>query len=243
MMARLSRNTFWQLGIFRLTIAVCILFILLMVLAMFLYPGGTLADPHRQGYSFFLNFLSDLGRTVTPSGQPNLASHVLFTIALSLGALSFAPFFVALTQLFTGSGLTMWLSRLGAGCGLISSIGFLGVAYMPLNISAQVHNLFLDAAFASFLLAFVLLFLAALLTPDCPRQCVWVFSAFAALLVVYLLAILFGPAAGPSVWAVIQATGQKIVVFASIITALIQALSAPSLLLKRSRITGKAVRR
>ncbi|MDQ2713331.1 MAG: hypothetical protein M3Z08_00285, partial [Chloroflexota bacterium] len=62
MVGTLSRNAFWRVGIFRLAVAVCLLFLLLTVIAMLLYPGGTMANHHSQGYTFFLNFFSDLGR-------------------------------------------------------------------------------------------------------------------------------------------------------------------------------------
>lgn len=242
MMGRLSRNAFWQVGVFRITITVSILFFLLTFIAMLLYPGGTMTDPHSHGYSFFLNFLSDLGRIATPSGQANLISRVLFTIALSMGALGVALFFVALTQFFPGSGIAARLSRLGAICGLVTSICFIGVAFVPLDFSGLVHYMFLDAALLSFLLAFLLLFLAVLLTPGFPRRVVWVFSAFAVLLAAYslllLFLLLFGPKAGTLTWEIIQATGQKIIVYASILTALIQAFSMQGLRLKNAELSS-----
>ncbi len=233
MVGRIPRNAFWQVGVFRITVAVSILFFLLTIIAMLLYPGGTITDPHSHGYSFFLNFFSDLGRITALSGQSNLASRVLFTIALSMGALSIALFFVAFTQFFTGSGIALRLSRIGAVCGLVTSICLIGVAFVPMDLSGQVHNLFLDVAVPSFLVAFLLLFQAVLLTPSFPRRFVLVFSAFALLLTGYtlllLFLLLFGPTAGTLAWEIIQATGQKVIVYASILTALIQALSVPLL--------------
>jgi hypothetical protein len=242
MVGKLSRNAFWQIGVFRITLAVSILFVLLTVIAMLLYPGGTMTDPHSHGYSFFLNFLSDLGRIATPSGQSNLASRMLFTIALSMGAVGVALFFVALTQFFAGSGIVPWLSRLAAIFGLVASICFIGVAFVPLDLSGPVHYLFLDAALLSFLLAFLLLFLAVLLTPGFPRRVVWVFSAFAVLLAGYslflLFLLLFGPATGTLIWEIAQATGQKIIVYASILTAFIQAVSMQPLLVKNAEVSS-----
>lgn len=232
-----SRDSFWRVGAFRITVVVSILFFLLTAIAMLLYPGGTLTNPHSHGYSFFLNFLSDLGRFSTPSGQSNLASMVLFTIALSMGALGIALFFLAFTQLFTTSGAALWLSRLGAGCGLIASIGFLGVAGVPVDLDEWIHNFFLDAAFVSFLAAFLLIFLAVLYKPDLPRRFVRVFCAFGLVLIGYTILLvcmlLFGPAAGTLPWEIVQATGQKVIVSASILTALVQALNTPPLLLKK----------
>src|SRR4249920_2872742 len=107
----LPHNAFWQVGVFRIVVVIGLLFYLLLTyllltLSMLLYPGGTKADPHTQGYSFFTNFLSDLGHTVTPSGQSNIASMVLFIIALILAGIATALFSLAFTQLFTLSPLT-----------------------------------------------------------------------------------------------------------------------------------------
>jgi len=241
MVGRLSRNTLWQISIFRITIVVSILFFLLTIIAMLLYPGGTMTDPHTHGYSFFWNFLSDLGRISTPNGQSNLISRVLFTVALSMGAVGVALFFIALTPFFPNSGTASWLSRLAAIFGLITSICFIGVAFVPLDLSGQVHYLFLDAALLSFLLAFLLLFLSVLLTPRFPRRVIWVFSAFAVLLAGYSLFLLFllffGPPAGTPTWELVQATGQKIIVYASILTAFIQAISIQPLLAQNTELS------
>lgn len=242
MLDKLSRNTLWQISIFRITIAVSILFFLLTISAMLLYPGGTMTNPHTHGYSFFWNFLSDLGRISTPAGQSNLISRMLFTIALSMGAVSVALFFIALTPFFPNFGTISWLSRLATIFGLITSICFIGVAFVPLDLSGQVHYLFLDAALLSFLLAFLLLFLAVLLTPRFPRRVIWVFSAFAFLLAIYslflLYLLLFGPPAGTPTWELVQATGQKIIVYASLLTAFIQAISIQPLLTKNTQLSS-----
>src|SRR5258707_1247534 len=178
-------NAFWQVGAFRITVASSVLFLVLTSVAMLFYPGGTLSNPRSHGYAFFVNFLSDLGRFSSLSGQSNLPSMVLFTLALSMGALGIALFFLAFTQLFPGSGMDWQFSRLGAGFGLLSSLCFLGVAGVPLDISGRVHNLFLDVALVSFLVAFLFIFLAVLLKPGLPRQVVGVFAAFAVILAGY----------------------------------------------------------
>src|SRR5215471_11745610 len=105
----LPHNAFWQVGVFRLVVVLGLLFYLLLTLSMLLYPGGTKADPHTQGYSFFTNFLSDLGHTVSLSGQPNIASMVLFILAMTLAGIATGLFSLAFTQLFTLSSLTIRL--------------------------------------------------------------------------------------------------------------------------------------
>jgi hypothetical protein len=229
---KISRNAFWQVGVFRIIIALCILFFLLTIIAMLLYPGGTMVYPHTQGYSFFLNFFSDLGRTVTPSGLPNFASSVLFTLALATVAPGLALFFIAFTRFFPGLGMPWRLSWLGTACGSVTSLCFIAAAFLPTNLYRHMHNLCVNAAFLMFLIAVVLLFLAILLQPGFPRRFAWIFGFFLVLLASYILLLIFGPAARTPAGEIIQATGQKIIVYASILTILIQALSVQPLLLK-----------
>jgi hypothetical protein len=238
LLRRRSWNAFWQIGVFRLIVAAGICFCLLTVIAMLLYPGGTMTDPHRHGYAFFSNFLSDLGRTSTPSGHDNLASRLLFLIALIMGAFGITLLFAAFTQFFASPGIARRLSRLGAFCGLVTSLCFIGVAVVPLNRYGQLHNLFLYTASLTFIIAYLLLFLAVLLTPGFPRRCVHVFTAFAFLLggslLVFIYTLFFGPAAGTPAWEIIHATGQKIIVAASILTGLMQILFVQPLLRKNA---------
>jgi hypothetical membrane protein len=244
LLRRRSWNAFWQIGVFRLAVAAGILFFLLIGIAMLLYPGGTMTDPHRHGYAFFSNFLSDLGRTSTPSGQDNLASRLLFTIALIMGALGITLYFAAFTQFFPVPGTTRWLSRLGAIGALVTSLCFIGVAIVPLNRAGQLHNLLLYTASLSFIIAYLLLFLAVLLTPGFPRRCVQVFTGFTFLLAVSLLVFIFllffGPAPGTPAWEIVHATGQKLIVAASILTGLIQALIVQPLTLKNAELPSNA---
>jgi hypothetical protein len=87
-----SFSFFSRRGIFRLAAGTCVLFIVLMVLAMWFYPGGTAMDPATQVYSFFRNFFSDLGMTRTPYGAANLSWMVLLVAALSLVGVGLAFF-------------------------------------------------------------------------------------------------------------------------------------------------------
>lgn len=61
------------------------------------------------------------------------------------------------------------------------------------------------------------------MTPEFPRRFAYVFGAFALLLAGYVTLITAGPSAATSQGAAIQATAQKIIVYASIITVLVQA--------------------
>jgi len=58
------------------------LFIVLNIIAILSYSGGTFHNSLNPGYSFTRNFLSDLGRTVSFSGEVNFLSAQLFNMSL-----------------------------------------------------------------------------------------------------------------------------------------------------------------
>lgn len=62
-----------------------ILFILLYVIASFLYPGGSQADPHSMGFSWQHNYWCNLLNADALNGQPNTARPIAITALLVLG--------------------------------------------------------------------------------------------------------------------------------------------------------------
>jgi hypothetical protein len=63
-----------------------------------------------------------------------------------------------------------------------------------------------------------------MLEPGLPRRTAWVFATFAMMLIAYLILLSAGLAGSPAATAMVQATGQKIIVYAAIITVLVQSL-------------------
>lgn len=230
MESMMSRRSFWERDVFRGIAIACVLFILLTVIAMLLFPGGSVSDPKAQHYAFFMNFFSDLGATHTISGASNLPSMILFIIAMTIVAITLIVFFVAFTRFFTTSTTTRWLGRFAVVFGIIASISFVGIAATPWNLYLAAHNTFVQWAFRAFLAAVVLCLIAILVTRGFPRRFAWVFLAFAVLLTVYIFLITFGPAPNTPAGSVIQATGQKIIVYGAILTVLVQSLNVRTLL-------------
>lgn len=215
---------------------VCIAFVVLTIVAMLLYPGGSVSSPNSQGYSFFFNFFSDLGQThigYSSAGTPNTPSMVLFCIALTALGLGLARFFVTFGTLFQRSPAAIWCSRIASLCSIVAGLSYIGVAFTPWNIFLQAHNVFVSWAFRAFLAAIVFSIAAILLEPGFPRRFAVIFGGFAVVLVLYVLLLAFGPSTGTPEGSVVQATGQKIITYASILTIFIQALAARNLYLKR----------
>ena len=84
-------NTYWVVEIPKYTIG---MFVMLNILSIIMYSGGTYFNNANLGYSMEFNFLSDLGRTVSFSNNNNFISSFLFNSSLVLSAFVFIMFFI-----------------------------------------------------------------------------------------------------------------------------------------------------
>jgi hypothetical protein len=219
-------RSFYRRHLFTVVVVGCILFIALTTIAMFFYPGGTATDATTRGYSFFENFFSDLGRTESRTGEANTVAAVLFLVALTLAGSGLGLFFAAFPQFFWQMWPGRVLSILGSLFGLGAAISFVGVAFTPANLSVGAHGQFVIWAFRLFPLAVLCYTPAMFLEKGFPRRYAWYFLGFLALLVGYYQLLMNGPGFGTYEGLVIQAVGQKVIVYASIVSILIQALGA-----------------
>jgi hypothetical protein len=215
--------------VFSLIAIGCILFVILSAVAMLFYPGGSASDPTIRGYSFFTNFFSDLGRTQARNGQPNAPAAILFFIALTFAGAALIAFFIARVRFFKRTRLDQILARIGSLIGIVAGVCFIGVACAPANLNGALHNQFVYGAFEAFAVATILYFVVIAREPQYPKRFAVVFGAFAILLLLYLGLLFFGPSTRTSEGVLIQVTGQKIIVYASIVSVLIQSLGARDL--------------
>lgn len=216
----------WQTAAYTAAIFSGLQFVLLTALAMTFYPGGTLTDPATVGYLFFRNFFSDLGVTVAYSGEPNWVSAVLFITALTLAGLGVTLFFVAMPALFTRSRLTTFLAWSSALAGVVCGLSYVGIAWTPANLAMGAHVNFVYSAFISFLVAVIFYTAAIFLQPHYPNRYAAAFIIFAALLAGYIWLLFNGPSAASANGIVIQATGQKLIVYSAILSMTVQGIGA-----------------
>ena len=200
----------------------CGLFVLLTVAAMFAYPGGTFTDPATVGYDFFHNFFSDLGRVTALNGQPNTVPFLLFLTALTLVGIGLVLFFLAFRDFFTNDGSGALLSLLGTVIGVISGLCFVGITFAPYDLFFDIHYQLVFWAFRTFLAAVAVYTLVIFRQDAYPRRYGWVFVVFTALLAAYIGLLEFGPKTDTSAGLVIQATGQKIITYVSILSIMAQ---------------------
>jgi hypothetical protein len=107
---------------------------------------------------------------------------------------------------------------------VIAGLCFVGVGLRPANLALPAHESFTLYGFGAFLVATVLYSIVILRAPDYPNRYAWPFVIFAGLLAAHLWLLTNGP--GGSSATAIQATGQKIIVYASVGSILLQAILA-----------------
>lgn len=117
-------------------VAAVVGFIALIEPAMRAYPGGTVWDPATRGNDFWLNYLSDLQRTVAINGEPNRAGALYARAAMLLLALGLAPFWVLLTRLFAER---VRLGRAVRASGAVSVLCAVAAGFLPSDRYAEGH--------------------------------------------------------------------------------------------------------
>jgi hypothetical protein len=113
-------------------------FVGLTVPAMLAYPGGTVWDRTTRGSDFWLNYLSDLQRSVALNGEPNARGSALAQAAMLVLALGLAHAWWLATRLFPRHrclGRAVHVSGLGGLAGAVA------VGLMPSDLFGGVHSL------------------------------------------------------------------------------------------------------
>ena len=136
-----------------LPIVSILVFISLVALAMMTYNGGNAIDNFSNGYSFSLNYLSDLGRNIGYSGVNNTLPFYSFNLSLIIIGISFLIYFLFLPSLHNKSSISFLLSRIGGVFGCFASICFAGVGLTPSDLFFDLHVFFANWVFRSMSLA------------------------------------------------------------------------------------------
>ncbi len=201
-------------------------FLVMSSWAMVYYPGGTIMDRQREGYSFFSNYFSDLGRRRAWNGQSNARSNALYIPSLIVAGSTLSVFFLLLPGLFEGPE-SRSLALGAALAGLLASSCYIGIALTPLDRFYSWHTLFVRAGFIAFLV--MCYFYAAAIFRDrvYPNRFGNIIIGFSALLLMQILIMLFGPRSWHSPGALLlQASAQKLVVYAEMACMIILAIGA-----------------
>ena len=212
--------------VFIFGVAVTLLFVFLSAYCMVIYPGGTISDPNYEGYSFFTNYFSDLGRTHNFLKKSNLISMLIFRSSITLVGIAAILFYMVITHFFTSSALCRNLSIIGSLTGIITGLGYIGIGFTPIDIMHSFHMMMVKLSFNSFLITVVLYAVAIYKSPIYPNFYAWVYSGFGIMLSFYILINIFGPDYNSTYGLSIHVISQKVIVYAQIICMMIQAYGA-----------------
>jgi len=139
----------WLIDLPRLVLG---FFVTFNIIAMLSYPGGTYLDHATVGYSFTGNFLSDLGRSMSFSGEVNFLSSQLFNMALILSGGIFAAFYFRVHKVFAAENLHT-LALIGSFFGVLGGLSLAGVGLTPADLYLDLHIICANWLFRFFFVA------------------------------------------------------------------------------------------
>ena len=113
--------------------------IVLLAVAMRMYPGGTAIDATSVGHSFWTNFLCDLTNDVAVNGGPNHSGGTLARIAMAAFSLALGCFWIILPESFRHH------RALAAAVRAFGGVSVAGLAVVPIA-TGSTH---VQAVFAS----------------------------------------------------------------------------------------------
>ncbi|MDG2266294.1 MAG: hypothetical protein P8L91_04845 [Candidatus Marinimicrobia bacterium] len=182
-------------------------FLLFSTVAMYFYSGGTSWNKLAEGYTFWHNVMSDLGRTVSYSGLSNTISSRIFNSSLMIFGISIIIIYLNMSKSFLLSRNIVFFTKI---IGIISGLGMIGVALTPDDILSDEHMLAVWIWILS-LTTVLILFIVSKVTHQ-------VYDSIFYVSAILLFAVLIHIGQGLlDMWSPIVATTQKIVVYLNVL--------------------------
>ena len=180
-------------------------------IAMPFYAGGTYAIKDvATSYNFFTNFLSDLGRSVSHSGDINFHSSFLFNNAMTIFGIFYARFIYYMPNYIGNTNKNIaFLAKIAS---IIACLCVIGVALTPANIRSlyalhilSANSIFYFGGFGSILFGY--LFLKSKVIDN---KYGWILILYGISTAIYIYILFFGPKPWESVYGLtVQASAQK----------------------------------
>ncbi len=201
------------------------IFIGIITLAIWVYPGTTFHDHTTVGYIMSLNFLSDLGRTVTYIQEPNFFSSTLFVLGTVCVCIGLTAYFITFPFVVKKNKISHYFAWAGSVAGIISGMAFMGIGFTPDNYYHQWHMFFVHIGFQSFMVVMVLHSIAIAINEDgLNKKSILIYFIFGCVLGWYIYLLNFGPTAKDPENLPIHVISQKITVLGLSATVFVQSL-------------------
>jgi len=205
------------------------LFIILNIASMLLYPGSTYRDNLTSGYSFTENFLSDLGRTLTFSGEINFISAQLFNMSLILAGAVFTLFYLHVRKVFNEENLR-FLAFVGSFFGILGGLSLAGVGLTPADLYLDLHIICANWLFRFMCIASLFYTVIIFRHSALKNKYAGGYMVFTISILLYILISELGPDPKISHFAlVLQVVSQKIILLIFMVAIYIQTLGLQKL--------------
>jgi len=198
----------WLIKLPRLILGI---FVVLNIIAMLSYPGGTFLDDTTVGYSFTRNFLSDLGRTLSYPGEVNFISSQLFNMALILSGVVFANFYLHVRKIFTADN-QQTLALMGSFFGVLGGLSLAGVGLSPADLYLDLHMICATWLFRFFFVASLCYSMVIFRHSQFENKYAMGYLVFTFSILLYIIISELGPSPKEVPWALtLQVVSQKMI--------------------------------
>ena len=190
-----------------------VLFILLQLIGMQTYPGGTIHDMSTTGYSFTNNFFSDMGTYVARNGEPNYLSMIIFSLSLTIVGITFSFYYLTLPNVLGKDRINYMLSMIGTLFAIGGSACLVGTGMTPSDIVHGPHVFFANNIFHCFLVTALLYTIVIFRSNKIEKRYAFGYGLFFISIFAYVGVLQYGPpaSAGQSEL-VFQVISQKMIV-------------------------------
>ena len=225
-MNNIGRN-FWLIVLPRM---VLILFIIFNIIAMLVYSGSTYRNNLSPGYSFTENFLSDLGRTMSFSGQINYFSAQFFNMSLILAGTVFSFFYYSVRKVFSSYN-QRFLALVGSIFGVLGGLSLIGVGITPADLYLDFHIMFATWLFRFFFVASLFYSIVIFKDDQYENKFASGYLIFTFSILLYIMVSELGPDPKISLFALtFQVVSQKIILLILMASIYIQTIGLKRLL-------------
>ena len=193
---------------------VLVIFVLLQILGMMLYPGGTIHNSNTLGYSFTENFFSDMGAYAARNSEPNYLSMILFSFSLTIVGITFFFYYLVLPQIFGNNKLNYFLTSIGTLFAFGGSFCLIGTGMTPSDLVLSSHVFFANNIFHCFLMTALFYTIVIFRSKFLKQKYAIGYGIFFLSIFIYVGVLQYGPSANTGQEALIfQVLSQKMIVF------------------------------
>jgi hypothetical protein len=217
-----ERKSFFRIVFLTSAVSMTI-FLLLLMLAMILYPGGNFRGIDLDHYSLVYNGICDMREVTAVNGDPNLPSRILLRSGIVFFSFSSTLFSIALCFFFQERTSTKILSFIAL---------LFGVAQGPLNAMIIIHSspfvmhmTFIIIAQLFQYLAVIMFTIVFFIDRKLPKLNLYSFLSLSIISIVFAIIVGFGPVVGGDFHFITNRLGTNLFNYLSIIIYIIQGLS------------------